>query len=322
MNRYFTYFFVGLLVIVFLIYMFTYQVRYNEVAVVTWFGKAKPPAKDEQTGELKRDAAGNLVDPGSLKVEAGLDFKLPWPFQEVHKYPKTLQLFEDTLGELQTADKHSVIVQTFVGWRIEDSYAFFQTVKDRETAVSRIKPLVRELQGIISTYRFDELVNEDREKLKLAEIEQKCTEALRAQLAEQNYGIAIDSFGIRRLVLPEATTELVFAKMRTTRQRLAQSARSEGEEEANRITTKADAARTTILAFAERRAKEIRALGEREAAGVYDVFAQDEQFASFLNYIKSMEETLSNNTQFILNSKSVIDFLRGPDAVGVTEQQP
>lgn len=321
MNRYVTILFVVFLFAVFAAYAMTYQVNYNQVAVLTTFGKAAPPALDEQTGELLRDAAGRPVDPGSLKLEAGLQFKAPWPFQQVYKYPKTAQLLEGQMEEIQTADDQSIVIQTFVVWRIEDAYAFFRTTKTIERAKKQnLAPLVSQLQGIISTYRFDQLVNEDPEKLKLDEIEQRCAEALRQQLADLNYGIAVESFGIRRLVLPEATTELVFAKMRTTRQRLAQSARSEGEEEANRIKTKADAARQTILAFADRRAKEIRAQGEREAAVVYDVFAQDQEFAGFLNYIKSMEETLSNNTQFILNSKQVIDFLRGPEAAGEAAQ--
>lgn len=296
---------VGLLVlVVFVLYMVTYQVRYDEVAIVTTFGKATPP-----------DAATD--DSGSIVTEPGLYFKAPAPFQNVASFSRKLNILEDQAEEFQTADQNSVIVRTFLAWRIEDPYSFFITLNNVDNAQQKLRPLLADLRGVISEYTFDEMVNLDADQIKLAEIEAKAADRLRQQLAaiEPGYGISIEQFGIRRILLPESTTEKVFEQMKTTQERLAQAARSEGDAAAKTITTEAESAKQRILAFAERRANEIRARGESEAAEYYKTFAQDEAFATFLRKVETWKNTLSNNTTFVISADEVElvdEFLRGP----------
>lgn len=315
------------LVVILLAYMFTFQVRYDEVAVLTTFDKATPPQRDAQ-GQLVLNDKGRPVDPGSLIYEPGLRFKAPWPLQKVYTYSRKIHLLEDQPEEIQTADGYAVIVKTYLAWRIEDPYAFFSSLEYVDAAEKQLSSYMRDIKSVITSYPFDALVNTDPSKMKLREIEEKAAQQLRERLSHANppYGIAVEQVGIRRIVLPEETTEKVFERMRKTRERLAQRALSEGDAKAATITSEARSAQERILAFAERRAQAIRDEGDREAASYFANFQQDEDFAIFLRQIEALKEMLAHNSTFILdaNNLSVLElFKHGPTPAGnVTADMP
>jgi modulator of FtsH protease HflC len=308
---------VGILIgLILVVYMFTFQVRYDEVAVKTTFGKATEP---------QRNAAGGIdpLNPGSVIVEPGINFRLPWPIQNVEKYTTRVQILDDQLEEQQTKDGYAVIVRTYLAYRVEDPYLFYKNLKSYDEAQKQISARLRGARAIISSYRFDELVNTDPEKLKLQEMELKATEELRKPLAD--FGITIQELGIRRVVLPEKVTEKVFERMRNQRQALAQNARSSGTATASTIKSGAKSSQDRILAFAERRAQAIRAQGDEEAAKHYEVFKQNQDFAIFLRQIDSMKKILAHNTTFILDANKIspLDlFNREPGAVADNVTKP
>ncbi|QDU72756.1 protease modulator HflC [Mucisphaera calidilacus] len=271
-------------VCVLLFYTFSYTVRYDEVAVITRF--------DSVVGDVAVE-------------EPGLGFRWPLPIDRVYKYSKKLQLLEDQLEEFQTSDGYAVILRTDLTWRIEDPIAFFRSLRTVEKAQEQLRPLIRELTAVVSKYRFDQLVNNDPSMLALPEIEAAAKAELTSKLAGLGFGIAIERVGVRRLILPESTTEKVFERMRTTREALAEKARAEGRARASTIRSDAESARDRILAFAQRRAEGIRSEGLQEAASYYEAFKQNEELAIFLNAMQSLQEILANNTKFILDSGQI-----------------
>ncbi|MEZ6190702.1 MAG: protease modulator HflC [Phycisphaerales bacterium] len=280
------------------VYMVMFQVRYDQVAVRTTWDQAVEPT---------RDADGNITDPGSLILEPGYGFKWPTPIQKVKVYSKRVQLLEDQSSEIQTADNQAVIVKFYLAWKIEDPYAFFLRLKDEAEAESQLLSMLSELKVVVSNYRFDQLVNPDPEKVKLAEIEQKGLEMLRGKLdaITPGYGIKLEQVGIRRIILPEDTTQKVFERMAKTREQLAEKARAEGDAEANNIQARAEAAKRRILAFAERRAQAIRDEGNREAAQYFSAFREDQDFAIFQRQIEALQQMLANNTTFVLDANKL-----------------
>ena len=95
--RHKTTFFLGIaLLLVLLAYFVTFKVNFNEVVVLTTFGKAGPDAVYEG-GE---DAGGVL---------GNLHFKWPPPIQMTTSYDQCVKILEDRLEEQQTADKKSII---------------------------------------------------------------------------------------------------------------------------------------------------------------------------------------------------------------------
>jgi membrane protease subunit HflC len=274
----------GILVALLLSHMFFYQVRYDQVAVRTTFDKA---------------------DETSVQETPGLKWRWPWPINKVALYSKRLQVLEDKIEELQTADGKSVIVRTYLTWRIADPLDFYVTLKDPAEANRQLSSRLREIRGLISNYDFDELVNVDREKIKLADIEKQATTALDDALRQAGYGIKVESVGIHKIILPESTTQKVFDTMIAARERLAENALQEGQAQASAIRSEATSARERILAFAERKAQSIRSQGDREAASQYENFAQNEEFAIFLRKIEALRKMLDHNTTFVLSADSL-----------------
>ena len=264
--------------------MFLYQVRYDQVAIRTTFDKA---------------------DENSVQSTPGLRWRLPWPIHKITHYSKRLQLLEDKIEELQTADGKSVIVRTYLTWRIENPLEFYVTLKDPAEASRQLSSRLREIRGVISRYRLDELVNLDRNRLKLAAIEEEAKRALEQSLAESGYGLKVESVGLYKLVLPEATTGKIFETMIKTRERLAENALQEGQAQASAIRSEAKSARDRILAFAERRAQAIRSQGDREASQEYANFAKNEEFAIFLRKVEALKKMLDHNTTFVLSADSL-----------------
>ena len=268
-------FFIGILVAILLVaYSATYTVRYDETAVVTVFEQANQD---------------DLID------KPGLGFKAPWPISKIYVFPRKVQVLEDLQQQVQTADKKSVTLSMYVTWRIDKPYEFFQAVENIDTAEEQLRGLTQNLPSILSQYPFDALVNADPEKLKIDEIEKEATEYLQAREDEIGLGIAIEGVGIRRLQLPEAVTETVFAAMRSTREALAKNAESEGQAQASQIETQAESIKNRILAFAERTATAIRAEGQEDAARTYDVFEEEPALAILLKQL----ETLKNEKEAI-----------------------
>lgn len=278
---------VGLIVVASLLcYMFAYQVRYDEVVVLTTFDKATEV---------------------SIQREPGLRFRMPWPIQKVYSYSTRLQLLESELHQLSIRDGSSVVVKTYLAWRIEDPLKFYSSLQTIGGAEKLLEAKLNEQIGsTLGTYSFDDLVNLDPQKVKLAEIEQRVLEGLQQRLVrEGGYGMAVLNVGVRRLALPEQNTTAVFESMRKTRERMAADARSSGQAQAAAIRSEANSARDRILAFASRRAEEIRAQGLKEAAQYYRAFQQDEELAITLRRIETLKKVLSNRTTFVLDAEEL-----------------
>src|SRR5581483_11940035 len=116
-----TIFISALLVIVFVLLLFVFQVRQSEVAVVTPFGK-----------------------PVATYTNAGAYFKWPWPIQKVYKFDQRIQNFEDRFSENLTADQINLITSVYVGWKISNGERFLLTIRNGSVADAQIK-----LEGIL-----------------------------------------------------------------------------------------------------------------------------------------------------------------------------
>lgn len=273
------------LVILMLIYAITYQVRFTELAIKTTFGKPADP---------------NTCDPN----EAGLKFKWPWPIQGVVKYDKRIQVLDSPEEQAQTQDRQILILTAFCGWRISDGVAFLQKVETVREAQERLRKHLRsEIGATVGQHKFGEFVSIDPKELKLAEIE----EEIKSGLADwaKSYGIEIETLGIRRISLPQTTTEKVFAQMSAQRRAMAEKTRSEGKAIARKTRSKAESLRQQILSFSHRKAKEIRAEGAAAAAAQWQVFQQDEDFANFLRELEFLKEALKTRSAFFLDSDMI-----------------
>ena len=276
-------------------YMFTFVVRYNEAAVVATFGRVN-------------DQSGVLTEPG-------FNFRLPPPIQQVYHYSTQVQLLEDQLEEQQTADGYSVIINSYLAWRISDPLEFHRAHESRQQASDVLLAMLRSSRAsVVGRHTFDRLVNLDPAQLQLSEVERQIASQMQEQLDRDQRGVEVVQVGVRRMLLPEPVTEKVFARMKEERLARAQNAEASGKAIAEAIRSDADKARQTILAFADVRAGQVRAEGIADAAQYYEVFAQDEQaqeLAIFLRELEALKETLKHRTTLLLDSsfKPVSHFL-------------
>jgi len=286
-------FILGLLLAAMLIfYMITYQVAFNEAVVVTTFGKA---SGDTDSAVHRGDEA----DAGPL---GNLHMRWPYPVQKLHRYDLRVQVLEDRLEEQNTLGGESIAASVFVAWKISDPLAFFRSVGTADKAEQQMRTKLRDARSVLGEYTFDELTNTDPDSLKLDEVESRIKDQLVAQLTSQNYGVEIESVGIRRLELPQSVTEQVFNHMRETRNTLASTARQEGQARAQTIVSNAENAAKRIMAFAEARAQALRAEGDAAVGQFIPIFKENEQFAIFLRMIDTARDTFEHNTTFVLDA--------------------
>lgn len=268
------------LVVILGLYMTTYQVRFTETAVLKTFGEAQQDA---------------------VKKEPGLYPKWPWPIQEVKVYDKRTRILETHTEQTATHDKKPVILASFTGWHIEDPYVFLTSLGGRvETAERQLRDIIETHQKeVIGDYEFSQLVSKDSDRLKFDEIETAIGQ--RVGKAVQDYGIVIDTVGIKRLALPQDVTESVFESMRAERRALAQRYESEGRSESDDIVARAQSDADIIMAFAEARAQEYRAEGNARAAEYYEVLQQEPKLSLFLDRLNKLKETLRDRTTVVLS---------------------
>lgn len=282
-------FIVGVLVVlVLLAYMFMFQVRYNEQAVVATFSRATE---------------------GSVVTEPGLRWRLPRPLQTVTKYSTMLQTMDDPMEQRTTADSYTIIVRDYAAWRITDPYKFYIGPRTEEKAEDLLSALMRDLSMIYGKYNFNQFVNTDPAQLKLREMEREAADFLNQRLGD-TYGMRVEHVGIRRVLLPPDVTTKVFERMRDTRVRMAQNARSEGEAQARGIASEAEKIRDIILAFARGRAQAIEAEGDREAAEAYNLFSADPEFAIFLRQLETLRKALAAETTTLVMDADSLDVMR------------
>jgi len=270
MKRNFITFIIGaVLVVIFALLLFVFQVRQSEVAVVTTFGK-----------------------PVATYTNAGAYFKLPWPIQKVYKFDQRVQNFEDKFSENYTADSVTLLSSVYIGWKISDGQRFLLTIRNGSIpdAQQKLEGILRSAKNaVIGKHQLSEFVNPDPQQLKFEGIEGEIEQTVRAQLSTNNIGISLEFLGFKKIGLPDSVTQTVFDRMKSERQQWISKYDSEGNAEAQKIRSAAERQAAETVAQAELLANRIRAAGEAEAANTFTVFQQNPELANFLLRIDALK---------------------------------
>jgi membrane protease subunit HflC len=273
----------GLLLVIFVSMLFTFQVRQTEVAVVTTFGKY----------------SRSITEPGFC-------LRLPWPIQRVHKFDRRLQVFESKHDQSITSDQINLIATVFVGWRIAgDARIFLERFNGDVTEVERqLEPVVRNAKSeVLGLHRFSDLISTNAADLKFDQLEREMLERIQPR-ARADYGLDIELLGLKRLNLPESITSTVFERMRAERQRLSARYQAEGERDAKMIRARADGQANEILANAKATAARVLGDAEVQAQQHYTVFEKNPELAIFLFQLKALEQSLKEKSHLILDQQT------------------
>jgi modulator of FtsH protease HflC len=280
--------FVLLVVLVLVLEGITFQVREPESVLVTTFGK---PTRQIQ--------------------KPGLYFKLPPPINNIYRFDCRLRVFDADFAETTTKGNDSILVHTYIVWRIADPLKFLNSVGSVTEAENKLHSQLNNAQNnVIGRYYFSDFVNSDKSRIQIVKIQQEMLESLSKEVGD-TYGIKIEDLGIKQLKVPADVTKGVFERMRSERNRKTVSTIQEGQSIAVKIRSDANSLATELLAAAEARAKTIMGQGDAEAAQYYQMLEADPSLAIFLRDIEALQEILSQrSTYFISTDKWPFSILR------------
>jgi membrane protease subunit HflC len=286
----------ALLLLIFVLLLFLFQVRKTELAVVTTFGRV------------------------SSQAGPGAHFRWPWPVQSVHKFDQRVHNFESRFEQVLTSDGNNLLIMVYVGWQINDSAVFLTRFNgDTRKAEESLEGLIRNAySGVVGRHPFSHFISTDEKELKFVEIEQEMQTRIQADCRSLTNGLNIAFLGIKRLGLPESVTKLVFERMQSEREVLVSQIQGEGERQASEIKSRADYESARLLAEADAQATKTQGEGEKVAARSFEVFKQEPELAIYLLKLKALEEFLKSRTTLILDdSTAPLDLLKSqPPATG------
>ena len=229
-------------------------------------------------------------EPKRIIQDPGLAIKMPF-IQDVEYYEKrVLSLIPQDAEEVILAYQKRILVDAFARFRIANPLLFYQTVRNEFGARARLESIIdssvrrvlgSETLASILTGKRNDINNNIRD-----EVEQSVT----------SLGIEIIDVRLRRADYPESTSQNIFNRMKSEREREAKEFRATGEEEAQKIRADAEKTRTVIVAEAARKAQENRGLGDSEAIDIYaESFGQDPEFFSFYRSMEAYRKSIGES---------------------------
>jgi modulator of FtsH protease HflC len=277
----------AVLVVIFALLLFVFQVRQSETAVVTTFGK---PVRD-------------ITEPGAY-------LKWPWPIQKVYKYDQRVQNFQDKFSETLTADNNMLLTSVYVGWRISDAGAFLRKFPGDPTmsipaAQEKLESMLRSAKmAVIGGHDLSDFVNADPKELKFDAIENQIKQTVQGELNTNDWGVSLEFLGFKKIGLPESVTQTVFERMKSERQQYISQYQSEGDSEAQKIRSAAERQAAETVAQAQAQATRIRAEGEAEAAKTLPIFQQNPELANYLLRITALQQSLNQKATLIFDERT------------------
>lgn len=241
--------------------------------------------------------------PVRVVQEPGLSWKLPF-VQDVRYYERRILDLDPPEFEVLLDDKKRIKVDAFARYRILDPLKFLQVVGTEATARNRLSNLVNSsLRRVIAKTSLTDLLSPQRAQL---------MEQIQTEVTTNAKGLGINIVDIRigRTDLPTETSQAVFNRMRTEREREARELRAQGTETAQKIRAGADRDKTVILATAKRKSEQLRGEGEGQRNMILgQAYGQDPEFFQFYKSLSEYQENLvGNDTTMVLSPDS--DFFK------------
>jgi membrane protease subunit HflC len=241
--------------------------------------------------------------PQAVITEPGIHFKTPLT-QSVQFFDKRVLLLDALPEEVIASDKKRLVVDAFARWRIVDPLRFYQTLGDKENAITRLSPILSSsVRRVLGGQTFADVLSAKRAQLML-DIRDDMNQDVAA------FGIKIVDVRIRHADLPQANSDAIYQRMQKEREREAAEYRAEGDETAQRIRARADREATVLTAEATRESEILRGEGDAEKTRILgQAFSQDPEFFAFWRTMQAYQDSLKgSNTTVVLSPDS--DFLR------------
>ncbi len=234
----------------------------------------------------------------------GLQLKVPF-IQNVIYYDDRVLELDPPAEQVILSDQKRLVVDTFMRYRIADPLLFYQAVNNEFQAASRLSDIViSALRRVLGNVSLASLLSAERNAIMVNIRDQVSLEA-------KELGIAVTDVRIRRADLPDETSQAIYDRIRSEREREARDFRAQGQELAQQVRSRAERERTVIIAEAQKRSQILRGEGDATAIKIYaDSFGQDADFFAFYRSMEAYRKALANGdgTTMVLSPDS--DFFR------------
>ena len=235
-------------------------------------------------------------EPRRVIREPGLQVKIPF-IQEVRLIDRRVLDLDPPVEQVILADQKRLDVDAFARYRIHDPLRFYQTAGTEAVVETRLNSIVNSsLRRVLGNVTVLAVLSDERARIMTDIKTQVNDEAKR-------FGIEIVDVRIRRADLPEETSQSIFARMRSEREREAAEARAQGQEQSQQIKSRAERERTVIIAEAQRDAQILRGEGDNTALKlIAEATSQDPGFYGFYRSLEAYRKALNgNDTTMVLS---------------------
>lgn len=249
---------------------------------------------------------------------AGLYFKIP-VIESVDTVPREILIYDLPASDVITSDKKSMIVDSYVLWRVTDPLKFAQTLSySVSNAENRIDALVyNATKNTISNMTQDEVIRSRDGKMTIvnAQVEEdvkgndivmeeatqvvnikSLTEEIMDHIGTvyEQYGIKIMSVEVKKLDLPDNNKNAVYTRMISERENIAAQYQAEGEAQAKKIQNTTDKEVSIMRSTANAKAEKIRAEGEAEYMKILSQAYNDKDKSDFYSFVRSLDAAKSS----------------------------
>ncbi|MBT5108710.1 MAG: protease modulator HflC [Rhodospirillaceae bacterium] len=242
-------------------------------------------------------------EPKRVIQDPGLHFKKPF-LEDVIFYDGRILELDPPQFEVLLEDRKRINVDAFARYRIVDPLLYFQRVRNEVTARDRLGKLINpSLRRVLAKVKLVDILSPKRAAM-MDQIQHDVTEDSRG------LGIEIIDIRIGRTDLPPETSQAVFGRMRTERERQARELRAEGKEQAQKTRARADRDKVVLIAEAKRKSEQLRGEGDGERNLILGkAYGQDSEFFQFYKSLDEYKKSLiGNDTTMVLSPDS--DFFR------------
>jgi len=267
-----TYILIALGLLAFISYNTLYVVQQTQQAIVLQFGE---PKRTVQT--------------------PGLNWKIPFIQNVIFYENRVLSMVSQGSEQVILSDQKRLEVDTYARYSIVDPLKFYQTVRTIRIAQERLEAMVdSSTRRVLGNHSLVDILSEKRNDI-ISTIRNE------VNASSEALGISILDVRIRRADYPDATSQNIFNRMKSEREREAKEFRATGEEEAQKIRATANKERTVLIAEARRSAEIIRGSGDSKSIAIYaEAFGVDEDFYSFYRSMQAYRKSFSENSTSML----------------------
>ncbi|HHR4052496.1 TPA: protease modulator HflC [Salmonella enterica] len=266
------------------------------------------------TASLLEVRAGSAIvvtrfgSPTRVLLTPGLAWRIPAPFETPVDVDLRVRSTSSGLQDVGTRDGLRILVQAWAIWKVkpdnEHILRFIRAVQNQpDEAARQIRTFVGSaLETTTSNYALADIVNTDRSKIKISQLEQQFQDQLKSQLLN-SYGIELIQVGVERLTLPAVTLNATVDRMRAERETIATERTAEGKRLAAEIHSKADRDARILEADASVQAATITAQAQRDAASIYGkARASDPQLYNLLRTLDTLSSVINSRTRLVLST--------------------